>query len=312
VGTGRRRPRGRVAATLAGFALAALFAAPDGRAVTLAEYAQSHTLTLFHAVKGAVMPNTTDQTNNLQEGHKALLLSSLGLTDLAGISRLTVVDRGRPVPITAVENLHVFLNHNEIGVLPEEIGALKNVVFLYLEFNRLRSLPRALLQMDSLVGMYYTANDFTEIPPFVFQMTRLKKLQFAKNRIAELPVEIGNLTELRHFNMAGNRMAVIPASISRLVRLRVCDFSDNRIRELPEEFGRVQIVNQLRVRHNPLTGLPAGFATMRATIDITGTNIDPAKLPPELAAKINTEKPPGSKEEDKIIVRAPPKVKKTP
>jgi hypothetical protein len=55
--------------------------------------------------------------------------------------------------------------------------------------------------------------------------------------------------------------------------------------------------------------LPAGFAAMRATVDITGTKIDLASLPPELRAKISTEKPPGSKEEDKIIVRQPPKNK---
>lgn len=35
---------------------------------------------------------------------------------------------------------------------------------------------------------------------------------------------------------------------------------------------------------------------MRATIDITGTKIDPASLPPELRAKLDTEKPIGSKE----------------
>ena len=74
-------------------------------------------------------------------------------------------------------------------------------------------------------------------------------------------------------------------------------------------FGQVRIINQLRVRNNPLTSLPAGFAAMRATIDITGTKIDPTSLPPELRSRISTEKPPGSKEEDKIIVRQPPKNK---
>jgi hypothetical protein len=62
-------------------------------------------------------------------------------------------------------------------------------------------------------------------------------------------------------------------------------------------------VNQLRVRNNPLTNLPAGFATMRATIDITGTKIDIEKLPPGLRAKISTEKPPGSKDPEKEIVK---------
>lgn len=274
-------------------------------ATTLREYAKQHPLKLFIATKGAVMPNSMDQTNNLGEGDRALLLSGQGLTDLAGISTLIVEDGGRKVPIDSVKNLHLFLNQNQIATLPDEISALKNVIFLYCEQNKLSTLPRALLQMDSLVGMYYTANAFTEIPALVFDMTRLKKLQFSKNRISVLPAEVGQLTELRHFNLAGNRIAVIPDTISRLSRLRVCDLSDNRISELPEMFGQVQIVNQLRVRNNPLTRLPAGFATMRATIDITGTKIDPDQLPPELRAKINTEKPPGSKEPDKIIVASP-------
>lgn len=76
---------------------------------------------------------------------------------------------------------------------------------------------------------------------------------------------------------------------------------------LPEAFGAVQIVNQLRVRNNPLASLPRGFATMRATIDITGTKIDPAALPPELRARISTEKPPGSKDPDSIVVTKPEK-----
>ena len=120
-------------------------------------------------------------------------------------------------------------------------------------------------------------------------MTRLKKLQFSENQIGVLPKEIGNLKELRHLNMAHNQIAAIPETMANLTLLRVCDLSDNRIAELPEAFGKVQIVNQLRVKDNPLTSLPAGFATMRATIDITGTMIDPARLSPELRARIGTE-----------------------
>lgn len=63
----------------------------------------------------------------------------------------------------------------------------------------------------------------------------------------------------------------------------------------------------LYVRNNPLTTLPAGFATMRATIDITGTQIDPAKLSPELRARLGTEKPPGSKDPDAVVVSKPDK-----
>ncbi|MBL8173907.1 MAG: leucine-rich repeat domain-containing protein [Bryobacterales bacterium] len=276
-------------------------------AVSLHDYAQGKPLPLFTATKGIVMPNHIDQTNNLGQGDKALLLSGKGLTDLTGISRLQVLDGPSPVPITSIRRLHLFLNRNQITQIPNEFAALDNVVFLYFEHNQLSNLPPALLDMDALEGMYFTANRFTAIPAFVFDMVRLKKLQFSLNRITQLPPAIGNLTELRHFNMANNLIPEIPATIANLTRLRVCDLSSNPIASLPESFGKVQIVNQLRVRNTRLTSLPEGFATMRATIDITGSGIDPAKLSPLLRARIGTEKPPGSKEEDKIIVRKPAK-----
>lgn len=286
--------------------LASLFVAPVS-AATLAEYARANPITIFVPTKGAVMPNSIDSPGHLQLGTKALLLSGLGLTDLDGISKLIVSDEGKRVPVTAVKHLHLYVNQNAFTKLPDEIGALDNVEFFYCEGNRLSTLPRALAEMDSLIAMYFTANRFTEIPAFVFEMHRLTKLQFSKNQLTTLPADIGKMTGLRHFNIAGNQIAVLPDSIAKLTKLRVCDFSDNRIIVLPEAFGAVPIENQLRVRNNPLTSLPLGFASMRATIDITGTKIDPATLPPGLRAKISTEKPPGSKDPDSIVVTKPAK-----
>lgn len=276
-------------------------------AVTLAEYAKTNPIKLFIPKKGAVMPNRFDPSGHLQLGTKALLLSGLELSDLNGISKLMVDDDGELVPITSVEHLHLYVSRNRFTTLPDEIGELDNVEFFYCEDNPLSTLPRALADMDSLIAMYFTGNQFTEIPSFVFDMDRLTKLQFSKNRLTSLSADIGKMTGLRHFNIAGNQIAVLPDSIARLTKLRVCDFSDNRIAVLPEGFGAVPIVNQLRVRNNPLTSLPLGFADMRATIDITGTKIDVAALPPALRAKIGTEKPPGSKDPDSIVVTKPEK-----
>ncbi|WP_437205551.1 leucine-rich repeat domain-containing protein [Planctomicrobium sp. SH664] len=259
-------------------------------AITLKELARQGAPKLFLATAGATMPNTTDQTNNLKEGEKCLLLSSQGLTDIEGISQLMVDDQGKIVPIQSVGRLHVFLNRNQISRIPDEIGELGNVVFLYFEHNQLHELPPSLAQMKILEGMYYTSNKFTEIPSFIFEMRKLRKLQFADNDISVLPAEIGNLKELRHFNMAKNRIGEIPETISKLRALKVCDLSDNPFTELPESFGSVPIAYQLRVRNCPITRLPEGFAAMTATIDITGSKIDPQTLSPQLQAKLSTEK----------------------
>lgn len=289
--------------------IALIFVDQPAMAITLKEFiANEGPPKLFIATKGVEMP-TIDQSNNFNEGDRALLLSGHELTDITGVSTIKVNDNGVVKPISEVKSLLIYFSRNQLSRIPEEVGTMHNVRFFYAENNPLSTLPDAFTKMKALEGIYFGDCRFTQIPPFVFTMTKLKKLQFSGNRITELPDTIGNLTELRHFNISKNRVASIPESIAKLTRLRVCDLSDNPFTSLPEAFGTVQIVNQLRVKNCPITTLPRNFATMRASIDITGTKIDPATLSPELRAKIDTEKPPGSKEWDKIIVKPKKKEK---
>jgi Leucine-rich repeat (LRR) protein len=271
---------------LAGFCLGGV-----ARGATLQEYAGKQPPPIYTVEQDAVIPlGRHDQDNNFKVGDKLLLLSGKELTTIEGISRLTVIDGGKPTPITAVGGLQVFLNDNRLSVVPEEITALQNVTFLYFNNNRIRVIPPYIAQMKGLLGMYFSENRIDAIPAEVFSMSQLKKLQVSKNDVAVMPAEIGNLTNLMHLNMSHNRIEVLPDSIAKLVRLRVCDFSHNRLKTLPEGFGNVPIMHQLRVGDNPLTSLPAGFAKMPGTIDISGTMIDPAKLSAELRAKLSKDK----------------------
>jgi Leucine-rich repeat (LRR) protein len=262
------------------------------RAVSLSEYAEHHPLVVQRIVSGEeVSLGKENQTNNLKKGANILVLSSLGLTSLEGISRLTVLDAGKPTPLAEVADLQLFLNNNQIETVPDEFASLGKVTFIYFNVNRIRTIPRAVTKMKSLEGMYFTSNALTEIPAHVFAMKRLRKFQISRNRVQEVPEAFGNLTNLIHLNLAENEIAHLPESMAQLTQLRVCDLSGNRLTELPEAFGRVQILYQLRVRDNPLTTLPAGFAAMPGTIDITGTKIDRSTLPGAIQAKISTEKP---------------------
>lgn len=272
-------------------------------AITLAEYAKQHPLVVQTVKHGEeISLGKENQTNNLKEGGKVLVLSKLGLTSLEGISKLSVTDEGKPVALTAVPQLHLFLNNNEIEALPDEFADLDNVVFIYLNTNRIRVIPRAVTDMKALLGMYFTENALTEIPDYVYTMTQLRKFQISKNHVKEIPEQFGNLVNLIHLNLADNEIAKLPDSMAKLTQLRVCELSGNRLTSLPEAFGRVQILYQLRVRNNPLTTLPAGFAAMPGTIDITGTRIRAEDLPPEIRAKISTDKP---AVKPKVIVRPP-------
>jgi Leucine-rich repeat (LRR) protein len=259
--------------------------------ITLAEYARGRTIPIYTVGSGAAIPLAgSDNTNNLLDGDKVLMLSRVGLTSIDGISRLRVVDEGREKALSEVERLRLYLNENAIRVLPPELFTLQKLEFLYLYYNRLDAIPPQIAALKGLLGMYFTGNNISAIPPEVFTMTKLRKLQVNQTKLTEAPAALCELTELRHLNLAANAIETLPECIGRLTKLRVCDFSDNRIARLPESFGAVPIVHQLRICNNPLRGLPAGFAAMPGSIDITGTQIELESLPPALRSKISREK----------------------
>ena len=74
--------------------------------ITLEEYAQRQPLAVQTVRAGeAVDLGKGNQTNNLKEGGKVLLLSGKGLTSLNGISHLRVLDEGHEVTLPEVERL---------------------------------------------------------------------------------------------------------------------------------------------------------------------------------------------------------------
>ena len=276
------------------------------RAITLIEYARQNPLVIQTVPAGnAVDLGKDNQVNNLKKGAKVLVLSHKGLTSVEGISTLKVMDEGKEVPLASVSELQIFMNNNEIEMVPEEFAGLDNVTFIYLNSNKVRTIPVAVTRMKSLLGMYFTENRLTEIPAEIFGMKQLRKFQISRNHVKEIPAAFGNLVNLIHLNLAENEIERLPDSMANLTQLRVCDLSGNRLTILPEAFGKVQILYQLRVRDNPLTSLPAGFVAMPGTIDITGSKIRMEDLSPELRAKISTEKP---AVKPKVIVK-PPKQK---
>jgi hypothetical protein len=272
------------------FTLCANVAASE-KSMRLVEYARDHSIPVYTVTKGAVFPlEHGDQTNNLAEGDKVILLSDKGLVSLEGISGLRVKDGGHETTVAEVPKLQLFLNSNQLHELPAEFFSLQNVTFIYLNKNRFDAIPADVARMHGLLGMYFTGNRISAIPPQVFTMAQLKKLQVSSNHLTEVPSAIGSLTNLMHLNLSDNAIGKLPDSIAQLTRLRVCDFSGNKISRIPEAFGMVPIMHQLRIGNNPISHLPEGFATMPGTIDITGTQISVEELPPALRARISREK----------------------
>ena len=146
--------------------------------------------------------------------------------------------------------------------------------------------------MRGLQGMYFTGNRLTRIAPEVFSMTWLRKLQVSQNHITDLPDGIGNLSNLIHLNLSSKRIPVAGRQKAAKPSLRVRFFVDNRLPAYRRASHRCESLIKARIRKNPIAVLPAGFAEMPGTIDITGTRIELNQLSPALRARISTEKAP--------------------
>src|SRR5581483_911526 len=130
-----------------------------GAEVTLADYASGKVLPIYTAGIDKIPLAGSDNTNNLNDGDKVIMLSRIGLSDIDGISRLRVRDQGREMPLSDVEHLHLYLNENAIRALPAELYTMRKITFLYLYFNRLDAIPPQLAAMKSMLGMYFTGNN---------------------------------------------------------------------------------------------------------------------------------------------------------
>lgn len=264
--------------------------------ITLAVLAANQPLAVYPVHEGARIPlKSYDQTNNFKPGVNVLPLSGRNLTDINGISSLTVRYQGQNRPITEVPNLQIFLNGNQITEVPAEIGLLSNVTFFYFNDNKIRRIPAAFGQIAGLSGVYFTRNRIDYIAPDIFFVKKLRKFEIKQNRVRSIPKEIGHAKHIIHLNLAYNPINELPESIVNLASLRICDFSFCGLRTLPEGFADNRIRYQLRLIGNSnMTNLPEGegFETMKGTIDISGTGIDESQLPDAVRKRISRKRTP--------------------
>ncbi|PWA37549.1 Leucine-rich repeat-containing protein [Artemisia annua] len=147
--------------------------------------------------------------------------------------------------LTALTQLSLGDNDFEEGGIPNNIGNLKNLKFLYLRGCRLTG----------------------QIPKSIFGLKELGTLDLAGNKLSgEFPVEITNLVNLWKIELFGNELTgVIPPEFAQLNLLQEFDISMNQMHgELPTEIGNMKNLTVFQCFTNHFTGeLPPGFGDMQ-------------------------------------------------
>ncbi|KAK6397301.1 hypothetical protein LTR65_006275 [Meristemomyces frigidus] len=96
----------------------------------------------------------------------------------------------------------IYLNHNKLTWLPQQIGTMRMLTILDLSFN-----------------------DLQDLPPEIGMLTNLKRLLLYENHLDDLPYEIGSLYQLEMLGIEGNPM-------------RHCDYKERLVEHGTRELVR--------------------------------------------------------------------------
>jgi leucine-rich repeat protein SHOC2 len=128
----------------------------------------------------------------------------------------------------------LFLQNQQLTMLPDTIGNLSNLTYLNLSGNQLTILPDTIGDLSSLSG-----------------------LELSENKLIELPNNIGNLSCLHHLSLHDNQLTRLPKNICNLQHLSSLELSNNQLSELPEGISKLTKLTELSLSGNPLTDLSA-------------------------------------------------------
>ena len=106
--------------------------------------------------------------------------------------------------------------NTQLTYLPESIGDLSELGFLYLEWNSLTSLPTSFSQLTSLVSLTINNNWLTSLPSDFGNLNQLFFLDLGYNQLASVPESICQLESLQYLYLFNNQLESVPDCICNL------------------------------------------------------------------------------------------------
>ncbi|PHT63595.1 hypothetical protein T459_32530 [Capsicum annuum] len=141
------------------------------------------------------------------------------------------------------------------GRIPNEVGNLSSLLFLYLSGNNLvGSIPTSIGNLRNLQRFDLTNNKLSGfIGDYICKLQHLGDIYFGHNHLSgSLPYCLGNITSLREIHLGSNKLSSnIPPSLVNLQDLVVLDLSSkDMVGSLPPEIGNLKDVTLIDVAVN--------------------------------------------------------------
>ncbi len=169
-----------------------------------------------------------------------------------------------PNCIGNLQNLeYLYLSSNLLIGLPESIGNLKNLEGLLLGYNSLSSLPESFGNLQSLEVLHLNGNRFSIFPESFGNLQNLKELLLHSNQLSSLPESFGNLRNLKELILYYNNLSSLPESFGNLQKLEVLRLDGNRFSIFPESIFKLKKLKLLYLFSNQLSSLPDGIGDLQ-------------------------------------------------
>ncbi|MCW3128098.1 MAG: leucine-rich repeat and death protein 1-like [Bacteroidetes bacterium] len=172
------------------------------------------------------------------------------------------------------------LSNNLIAALPDHIPLNPRIEVLRLNGNLITVLPDAVYNLYNVrelsLGENTLINPVTDIKRII-PMTHIARLDISGAGITELPEELADLTELHELDLSNNKLTKLPANFGKLIALEKLSLSGNQLSVLPESMASLTSLVKLDLSHNLFHVIPTELASL------TGLRVANLSHNPELS-----------------------------
>ncbi|GAB4861472.1 Receptor protein-tyrosine kinase cepr2 [Ancistrocladus abbreviatus] len=197
------------------------------------------------------------------------------IPDLSGLRNLEVLDLSGNffsgyfpswvANLTGLVRLGIGNTYVNEGGVPENLGDLKNLTWLYLSnCNRVGEIPESIFSLKELDTLDLSRNKISgKLSRLISQLRRLTKIElFDNNLTGEVPAELANLALLQEIDISANKFyGKLPPELGNLKNLTVFQLHENYFTgELPQGFGDLQYLKGFSIYRNNFSGsFPENF-----------------------------------------------------
>lgn len=97
-----------------------------------------------------------------------------------------------------------------LSILPQEVGQLRNLRELNISGNKLKKLPKSLKNLTKLEQLHCELNDFDSFPSVIIELPNLKNLQISAKSLEGLPEEVLQLQHIENLKFTAKSSSKTP------------------------------------------------------------------------------------------------------